>query len=348
MVDELLKVTKGMTPVNFPISKLVWMIEPATSVDAERVAKVDLKYPVIVHEYSPGNFATLDGYHRVVRAAQDGHQTILAIVVNDALIRKLTKQTVSKEGYFTKAEAYAAAANSKSAQLVLQAEEKRLTSECDAMGVEPNWPLPDRVARLQDIHQGSPLMFEERERRTAYASVSQGDRFKAHVDNVVKDLPPTISERQAADKFHRDLKTKLGQESFGDVSFKSISVDDPMIVKLIDESEGDRFLGDVVRGRKTKTVTGFFKGTEVVGFAVPRKDGDGRYRTGAIFVTQRFQHQGIAGAFVAQYFADKPGRAMIEPDNIKSQKLFESAGFKRSGKTIREDDGSSYEVWLKN
>lgn len=196
--------------------------------------------------------------------------------------------------------------------------------ECDAEGIDPTLDNAERCTRLIDIQQGSPLMHEERVRR----------------DNYLK--------KQNCDKFHKELRAKLGQESYTDISFKSITVDDPKIVKLIDESEGDKFLGDIVRERKTKSVTGFFKGTEAVGFAVPRKDSDGRYRTGAIFVTSRLQHQGIAGIFVRQYFADKPGRAMIESENIKSQKLFESAGFKRSGKTIREDDGSSYEVWLKN
>ena len=202
-----------MIPVTLPIDKLLWMIEGVTDIDAERVEKVDLSYPVIVQQLSRGlgRFVTLDGFHRVVRAARDGHKTVQAIVVDDALIARLTHHTLGTEGYFTKAEAYAAATQSKSAALVLQAEARCAAQECDAMGIDPAWPLPDRVARLQDIHQGSSLMFEERQRKAAYVPQTPGDKFKAHVDNVVKNLPPTISERQAADKFHRDLKAKLGQ-----------------------------------------------------------------------------------------------------------------------------------------
>jgi hypothetical protein len=196
--------------------------------------------------------------------------------------------------------------------------------ECDAYGIDPTWSNIDRCTRLIDIQQGSPLMHEERVRRDAHAA------------------------KLGADKFHTDLKAKLGQESFNDLTFKSVSVADPAMAKLITESEDDRFLGDIVKERKTKSVTGFFKGSEVVGFAVPRKDSDGRYRTGAIFVSKRFQQQGIAGEFVKDYFADKPGRAMIETDNTKSQKLFESNGFKRSGKTIRDSVGTIFEVWLKD
>lgn len=82
---------------------------------------------------------------------------------------------------------------SKSADLVLTAEAKRSAIECDEMGIDSNWSLPDRVARLQDIHQGSPLMHEERLRGVAY----KAKLFKAHVDSVVKDIPPSISELAA-------------------------------------------------------------------------------------------------------------------------------------------------------
>lgn len=75
--------------------------------------------------------------------------------------------------FFTKVEAYAAAEQAK--------------RECDAEGIDPSLSLPERVARMQDIHQGSPLMHEERERKKAYVLA------------------------QPADNFHKDLKEKLGQ-----------------------------------------------------------------------------------------------------------------------------------------
>lgn len=58
---------------------------------------------------------------------------------------------------------------------------------CDEEGIDPTFDLPDRVARLQDIHQGSPLMFEERKRKESYAQAA------------------------GAKKFHDTLKEKLGQ-----------------------------------------------------------------------------------------------------------------------------------------
>lgn len=39
---------------------------------------------------------------------------------------------------------------------------------CDAEGIDPSLELSERVARMQDIHQGSPLMHEERQRKAAY------------------------------------------------------------------------------------------------------------------------------------------------------------------------------------
>ncbi|ABY63098.1 hypothetical protein ST201phi2-1p270 [Pseudomonas phage 201phi2-1] len=58
--------------------------------------------------------------------------------------------------YFTKQEAYDAAA--------------RVARECNEMGIDETLSLPERVARLQDIHQGSPLMAEERARKDKYST----------------------------------------------------------------------------------------------------------------------------------------------------------------------------------
>lgn len=56
-----------------------------------------------------------------------------------------------ESGFITEQEAYDAA--------------DRVRKECDAAGIDPTLSLPERVARLQDIHQGSPLMQEERQRK---------------------------------------------------------------------------------------------------------------------------------------------------------------------------------------
>lgn len=58
---------------------------------------------------------------------------------------------------------------------------------CDVQGIDPTLSLKERVARLIDIQQGSPLMFEERKRKESYEAKKQ------------------------ADYFHKTLKAKLGQ-----------------------------------------------------------------------------------------------------------------------------------------
>lgn len=63
----------------------------------------------------------------------------------------LLKHRLGQESFFTKQEALDEAV--------------KVAEECDAMGIDPTWDLPARVARLQDIHQGSPLMHEERKRK---------------------------------------------------------------------------------------------------------------------------------------------------------------------------------------
>lgn len=83
----------------------------------------------------------------------------------------------------------------------------RAQGECDAEGIDPTLSNAERCGRLIDIQQGSPLMHEERQRKAAY----KASKFNAHVNDVVKHLPQTIAEQQAVDRFHTELKAKLGQ-----------------------------------------------------------------------------------------------------------------------------------------
>lgn len=48
---------------------------------------------------------------------------------------------------------------------------------CDAEGIDPTLPLSERVARMQDIHQGSPLMFEERQRKERHQQAANAKHF---------------------------------------------------------------------------------------------------------------------------------------------------------------------------
>ncbi len=173
LVDELLALTKHLKSVDFPLSKLAWMVEDLSIDDITRVKNADLSYPIIVNEYTPGKFVTLDGYHRVVKAIQKNLKYIKAIVVDKTIFDKLQLMTpgVESNNFFTKGDARDAA-----------------SVACDVEGIDPTLSVPERVARLQDIHQGSPLMFEERKRKESYEA------------------------RAKADYFYKTLRAKLGQD----------------------------------------------------------------------------------------------------------------------------------------
>jgi RimJ/RimL family protein N-acetyltransferase len=120
---------------------------------------------------------------------------------------------------------------------------------------------------------------------------------------------------------------------------------DAAIQKLVDESVSDPFLGDIAKTKKFTDIMAFYIAGNPVGFAIPRRDSDGRYRTGAIYIKKSERNKGYAGLFVKHYFDGKKGRAYIEPHNTASQHLFKSAGFALSGKTLIHD-GDKFDEWL--
>ncbi|BDD79782.1 hypothetical protein [Burkholderia phage FLC9] len=113
----------------------------------------------------------------------------------------------------------------------------------------------------------------------------------------------------------------------------------PAYTALIHEAAKDPFLGDFVLKKKPAEFRWFLIGEHndtLAGFAIPRRDSDGYYRTGAIYVKPEYRKQGIAAAFVKQYFQGKKGRAYIEDANAASIALFTSIGFKKTGKTVKD------------
>jgi hypothetical protein len=120
--------------------------------------------------------------------------------------------------------------------------------------------------------------------------------------------------------------------------FASVTEVTPEITALIELSRQDPFLGDIATKKKVTDMVIFYMEGKPCGFAIPRKDTDGRYRTGPIFVISGMRGMGIAGTFVKHYFADRRGRAYINPENTASLKLFGSIGFVPSDKTIRDGD----------
>lgn len=129
------------------------------------------------------------------------------------------------------------------------------------------------------------------------------------------------------------------------LTIKEVSVKDRMLRVLIEAAVLDPDLGPIVRRRLVVTATAFYVGNEMVGFAIPRKDADGIYRTGPIYVLPKHRKKGYAKAFVKEYFKGRKGRAYIDVNNMASQSLFRSCGFRKSGrKTIPSNE--VYEEWV--
>ncbi len=129
------------------------------------------------------------------------------------------------------------------------------------------------------------------------------------------------------------------------LSLKRASSQDKDILALIQESTSDPYLGDIASTRRISDVVALYVKNSAVGFAIPRRDSDGRYRTGAIYITPAQRQKGYAKQYLNLYFKNKAGRAYIEPANKASQGLFSSVGFTKSGKTIKSE-GSVFEEWL--
>lgn len=112
----------------------------------------------------------------------------------------------------------------------------------------------------------------------------------------------------------------------------------PKIKQLLEQASKDPFLGEFVLKKKMEDLVPLEHDGEIVGFAIPRKEADGKFRTGPIYVDPKSRKHGVASSFIKTFFSDKPGRSWIDPKNIASKKAFESAGFKKSGKTTKDGD----------
>lgn len=133
---------------------------------------------------------------------------------------------------------------------------------------------------------------------------------------------------------------KVAREHSGVLIFekpKSIAAD---VQDLIHESTTDKYLGDIATKKNLKDLVVFRYGGKAAGFAIPRKDSDGHFRTGPIFVSPSHRGLGISKRFVSEYFQSKKGRSWISEDNHSSKALFSSAGFKKTGKSL-DDDGET-------
>lgn len=117
------------------------------------------------------------------------------------------------------------------------------------------------------------------------------------------------------------------------------------VKRLVELAVKDPELGPIVKYRlKTKALL-LYADNKVVGLSIPRKDTDGRYRAGPIYVLPEERQKGFGKAFIRSYFMGRKGRAFISVTNLASQALFKSCGFYKSGKKTKPKD-ELFEEWL--
>lgn len=107
------------------------------------------------------------------------------------------------------------------------------------------------------------------------------------------------------------------------------------IKKLISKASKDKYLGDKVYECDNNRIQLLYYKEDIAGICWPRRDSDGRYRTGPIYVLPEYRGKGVASSFVIEYFKDREGRAYIEPSNLSSINTFKKAGFKKVEKSSR-------------
>lgn len=123
---------------------------------------------------------------------------------------------------------------------------------------------------------------------------------------------------------------------------------DKRLKAIVEDAVKDPELGPIVKRRLITTALCLVDDDAIIGFAIPRKDSDGRYRSGPIYIRPEYRRRGLATVLLRQIFHDVKARAMIAETNIASQRTFEGLGFRRTGKVIYPDGKERYEEWIKN
>lgn len=93
---------------------------------------------------------------------------------------------------------------------------------CDELGIDPSWPLPERVSRMIDIEHGSGRMSEEVVRGADYSRAQVSTEF---FGSSSKDKEEKKVEREKAVKEMRDREEQHLKES---------RVSSPTMKKLVD------------------------------------------------------------------------------------------------------------------
>lgn len=118
--------------------------------------------------------------------------------------------------------------------------------------------------------------------------------------------------------------------------------------RLIALAMKDPFLGPAALENHMENISMIQYQGKNVGFMVPFREDDGRYRAGTIFIEPEYRNKGLATTHISEWFRNRRGRAWIEPTNKGSQKTFKNAGFYKTGRTQKGKSGKTFEEWVNN
>lgn len=110
------------------------------------------------------------------------------------------------------------------------------------------------------------------------------------------------------------------------------------MIELLNESTHDPYLGDIALQKNPKDIVPIYSGKVLIGFAIPRKESDGRWRSGPIFITAKERGKGFGGKWLVEFFKHRRGRSYINPTNQPSIQAFTKAGFYATLKSIKDDE----------
>lgn len=83
-LDRIFELSLDLPVTKMPLSNLQWLID-ANTADPERLKNANINVPIIVTPQG-GQYVIIDGYHRVVKALQDGEKFIQARIIFDDIL----------------------------------------------------------------------------------------------------------------------------------------------------------------------------------------------------------------------------------------------------------------------
>lgn len=84
-LNTVLRLVPEYPVVTVRVGELAWSVNPPTEDEKTRAEQTDLKHPVLVANFGE-RLVTVDGYHRLIKAIQEGVETLPARMVSEEVL----------------------------------------------------------------------------------------------------------------------------------------------------------------------------------------------------------------------------------------------------------------------